>query len=156
MDMDAMDQIDKDIVDMGYVFPKVAVVPQANYYKLKDGTVIRVIMILNYLTPVSGNEEDFDVNTTNIISCFAPSSERRPDLFTPVSASDLNKGIVDEDVEFDTVKENFTTYNLTNGLTVSIKPVLAQARKTKYYTAHGEPVYLTNISPIVKFKTSKN
>jgi len=145
------DEINQVIVKMGYVLatPRVQ---HSSFYKLIDGTIIKVVMLLNFLIPIPPKPDDYDVNTTNIVSSFVPSEKRRPELFAPTPNPQFDKDIVDDDVEFEVIKENFSVYDLTNGLVVSIKPVLGQVRKTKYYSVQGEPIYLTNVSPIVKFK----
>ena len=87
-----------------------------------------------------------------MISFFIPRDRRRPELFTPYSPADLNRGIVDDDVEFTVLQENFTEYELSNNFILSLKPVLVQVKKTRFYSEIGEPVYMTNFNPIIKFK----
>jgi hypothetical protein len=62
--------------------------------------------------------------------------------------SELKGSIVDEDMEPVTLKEDFSTYELSNGLLMSVKAVAGQIGKTKHYNPDGEPVYLVNVAPI--------
>ena len=64
----------------------------------------------------------------------------------------LYNKIVEDDVEFEVLQESFSVYDLSNGMVLSLKPVLGQVRKTGVYSKEGEPVYTININPIIKFK----
>lgn len=151
--MTSEDEINQDIVEMGYVLPKIRA-HYPSFYKLTDGTLLRVVVLLNHIIPVPNKLEDYDINTTNIVSCFVPREKRRPELFVPSPNVTIQSSVVDEDVELEVLRENFSVYDLTNGMVVSIKPVLGQVKKTNLYTVIGEPIYITNINPIVKFKKS--
>ncbi|MBA3749318.1 MAG: hypothetical protein H0X03_00185 [Nitrosopumilus sp.] len=144
--------VNQNIVGMGYILPKIRV-QYPSFYKLTDGTILRVIVLLNYILPFPNKLDDYDINSTNIVSSFVPLEKRRPELFTPANAL-LNTDIIDEDVEYEVLKENFSVYDLTNGMVMSIKPVVGQVKKTKFYSIQGEPIYITSINPIVKFKKS--
>lgn len=58
----------------------------------------------------------------------------------------------DRDMEFKTIQEKFTAYRLSNGIIMSIKPVMAEISKTSAYNVVGEPVYLASITPVIKTK----
>lgn len=48
--------------------------------------------------------------------------------------------------------EEFSTYELSNGVLLSIKAVAGQIQKSRKRTEFGEPIYSVNINPIIKFK----
>ena len=143
------EEIRSNMIDMGYILPSVRhVFP--SYYKLGDGTVLKVVVHLNYLLPNPLDPNGFSINATNIFSTFVPKEMRKPEAFTP--RVDLNTGIINEDVEFDVLQENFTVYDLSNNMVLSIKPVVGQIKKTKFYTREGEPIYSVSINPVMKIK----
>ena len=144
--MNSEEEINQNIINRGYILPKTRV-HYPSFYKLNDGTIIRVIIILNYLLPLPSKHDEYDVNTTNIVSSFTSMEKRRPNSFIPFSIEELKAGIIDEDVEFEVLRENFSVYDLSNGIILSIKPVLGQVKKTKFYSLQGEPIYITNVSP---------
>jgi hypothetical protein len=148
------DNIQKTILDMDYVVPRpVAINP--SYYKLKDETIIKAFININHLIPDPNSSDGYAVNSTNIIMAYVPKNNRHPELAKPYNLSELKGAIIDEDIEPVTLKEDFSTYELSNGLTMSIKAVAGQISKTIHYNPDGEPVYIVNIAPIVKMKKSK-
>ena len=69
-----------------------------------------------------------------------------------ISMRNFMQCIIDEDVEFEVLQENFSVYDLSNDFVLSIKTVLGQVKKTDGLTATGEPIYTVNVNPIIKFK----
>lgn len=136
---------------MGYL----TVTPRQTYpslYKLSDGAILKVVVHLNHLLPDPRQLDNFTVSSTNILTPYVPREKRRPEAFQPYSSEDLNADIVEEDMDFEVLQENFSVYDLSNGFVLSLKPVLGQVKKTKLYTKEGEPVYTGNINPVLKIK----
>lgn len=145
------EEVNENVREMGYVTLKPrAVYP--SYYKLHDGTIVRALIHINYLIPDPKKPEGFAVNSTNIVSAFVPKEKRRPEAFQPYTPADLQSGIIEDDVDFEVLRENFSVFDLSNSMTLSVKTVVGQIRKTKYYTKDGEPIYIINTNPIVKAK----
>lgn len=145
------EEIYSNIIEMGYVTVK----PRqtfASFYKLSDGTLLKVVFALNYVLPDPRQPGALTVNSTNIVSTFVPMDKRNPAAFVPYSSSDLKNRIENEDVEFEVLQENFSVYDLSNGLVLSVKPVVAQVTKTKFFNKEGEPIYSVNVNPIIKIK----
>lgn len=143
----------QNIRDMGYI----TVTPKAvkpSYYKLNDGTIIRALVSLNGAVPVPNNPHGVSLNTTNLVNAFVPKEKRRPEAFEPHKQT-AEQDVVDHDVEFEVLRENFSVYDLSNNMTISLKTVVGQIKKTKHYTKEGEPVYTVNINPIYKVKPEK-
>jgi hypothetical protein len=145
------EEIYYNIAEMGYITVKQRHL-YPSFYKLADGTILKVDLVLNYLTPNPVQQNNWNINSTNIVSSFVPKEKRKPEAFKPYSQSDISKRVEDEDVEFDVLQENFSVYDLSNGFVMSIKPVLAQVRRTGFYSREGEPVYTVNVNPIIKAK----
>lgn len=49
-------------------------------------------------------------------------------MFRPYAPEEV-KSFVEDDVEFEVLQENFSVYDLSNGMVLSLKPVLGQVRK---------------------------
>jgi hypothetical protein len=123
-----------------------------SYYKLGDGTILRAHVNLNYALADPRQPDGFTANTTNTTICYVPADKRRPDLFTNYDPSELASGIVNPDVDCDVLSENFSVYDLSNGIVLSIKTVVGQVQKTRFYTREGEPVYMVTVNPVIKVK----
>ena len=147
------EEITANIKEMGYILAKPRVI-YPSYYRLQDNTnaIVEAIVRINFLIPYSRSPQGFSVNPNNIITVFVPKEKRRPEAFVPFTPQDLQAGIIEDDVEFEVLRENFSVYDLSNGLVLSIKTVMGQIRKTKYVAVTGEPLYLININPIIKVK----
>ena len=145
------EEIGNNVKEMGYITLKPrAIYP--SYYKLNDGTIIEAHIHVNYLLPDPLNPQGFAVNSTNLVTAFVPKEKRKPTAFEPYSPAELQSGVIEEDVDYEVLRENFSVYDLSNGLVMSIKTVMGQIRKTKYYSRDGEPIYMVNINPILKIK----
>lgn len=141
-----------EIKEMGYVTIKPRV-EKPSYYKLSDGTIIKALVHINSIVPDPRKPDGFNVNPTNLVSAFVPKEKRNPAGFQQQpQGTDLAQGIIEQDVDFDVLKEDFSVYELSNGLILSVKTVVGQIGKTKYYTKDGEPIYLVNMNPIIKVK----
>lgn len=146
------EEIESNIKEMGYI----VATPQTtapSYYKLKDGTILRALIHVNYVTPSPGQTStvaSVEVNSTNIIAVYVPKHKRRPEAFQPFDPSELQHAVVDDDMEPEPLREDFSVYDMSDGTILSVKTVAGQIHKTKFYTQNGEPVYQVNITPIVK------
>ena len=60
-----------------------------------------------------------------------------------------------EDVEFETVKEDWNEYRLSDGATLKIKLVLVKVLRTNQYDQTGDPIYVVNSTNVVKAKVPK-
>lgn len=147
------EEIIGDIKNMGYVIASPRKV-YPSYYRLADRTVLKIVVNINYLLPAPQRPEGFNINQTNIISAHVPKEKRKPEAFVPYTPAEIGSdvNIIEEDVEFDVLQENFSVYDLSNGFVLSLKPVLGQVKKTKFYTTDGEPLYTVNINPVLKLK----
>lgn len=65
-----------------------------------------------------------------MISPYVPKEKRKPEAYRPCDHSELANSISDEDVEFEVLRENFSVYDLSNSLVLSLKTILAQVKKT--------------------------
>jgi hypothetical protein len=92
------EEIYSNINEMGYVTVKPNQV-FASFYKLSDGTLLKVVFNLNYVMPDPRKPDALTVNSTNTISAFVPKYKRNPGAFKPYTASDLISNLENEDVD---------------------------------------------------------
>jgi len=150
----ANEEVEGWIKDMGYI----TVTPRTiepSFYKLKDGTVIRALININHVIADPKSPQGFAINSGNAVVCYVPKEKRNPAAFQQYNPAEMQSGIIDDDMEPETLRENFSVYDLSNGMVLSVKTVVAQISKTKFYTQDGEPVYLVNTTPILKVKKNK-
>lgn len=145
------EEIQANIKEMGYVTAKPIKI-EPSYYKIIDGTVIKAIVNIHYLLPDPKSPQGYSINSSNTISAYVPMEKRNPAAFQPYDPAQLKEGIIEEDIETETLRENFSVYELSNDMILSVKTVVGQINKTKFYTQEGEPVYIVNTNPIIKVK----
>lgn len=147
------EEIIKQIHSMGYVTLKPKkVIP--SYYKLKDGSIISALINPNFFLQINESVDGFGGGSTNIVSVFVPKEMRKPEEFKSLSPNQISAGITDTDVSFTPILEEFNEYEMSNGMILSIKTIVSQIKKTKFYTAGGEPVYEVSTIPAVKVKNT--
>ena len=147
------DHIVDTINAMGYVTCKPRqIVP--SYYKINDGTgtILRVLITVNHLTPRAGREGNFDVNSSIQVGAFVPANSRTQASFVPHTAADTASTIAVRDVDYEVLREGFSVYSMSNGLTMSVKTAMGQIDKTKLVSPHGEPIYIVNPIPVTKIR----
>lgn len=145
------EEIEQEVVNMGYFMARPRkIIP--SFYKLGDGTILKVIVSINHVIQDPRDRNNFVVNSTNIVSSFVPASNRTPQAFAPYPPSELNVNPINDDLDFEVLQENFTTYDFPNRIVITIKPVLAQVIKTRHFSPEGEPIYSVNLNPIIKMK----
>ncbi len=65
----------------------------------------------------------------------------------PITPEDLLEG---EDVDFQTVKEDWNEYKLNDGTTLKVKLVLVGVKRLKKYQPDGKPIYVVNTTNVVR------
>ncbi len=145
------EEIHANVKEMGYVTAKPLKV-EPSYYKIIDGTIIKAIVNIHYLLPDSKSPQGYSINSSDTISAYVPMEKRNPMRFQPYDPAQLRDGVIEEDIETETLRENFSVYELSNDMILSVKTVVGQINKTKFFTQEGEPVYIVNTNPIIKVK----
>ena len=146
---------EKEVLDgiknMGYLTCTPRII-NTSYYKLLDDTdtIISALISLHHALPKSEDPEDISINTNIQISVFTPKQYRKLSKFKNVPPNDLAAGVIDDDVKFDVLREDFSIYDISNDVAVSIKTVVSNITKTRHYNNYGEPIYGTTAHPIIK------
>ena len=147
----ATEEIEVWIKNMEYITVEPLKI-EHSFYKLKDGTIVRAHIHINHLIKDPRSPQGLAISSTNMMISYVPKEKRTPDAFQHYSQTELQSGIIDEDMEPEVLRENFSVYKLSNGTTLSVKTIAGQISKTKFYTSDGEPVYVVNTTPIIKIK----
>jgi len=109
------------IVDEESLKPFIPKSEDPNYYRLDEGTILRLYPILNNLTlnPVQG--DSVQVNVQNIIATFVPKKLRGTRSTKSYSAQELQASIEIFDMAFTTIIEDFNEYEVDSKQILSIK-----------------------------------
>lgn len=151
--MTTEDNILQEVHKNNYVTVKSSKI-NPSYYKLKDGTIISTSIIPSYFleeTPTT-----LGGGTTNVTNAYIPKKLREPSKFKKDEKVDFRTRIIERDLDFDTLKEDFSNFKLSNGVDVKIKAVATQVDKTDVFNPAGERIYLVNVQPIFKVKGKRS
>ncbi len=146
-------EIEKMISDKGYL-TIVSSKIEPSYYKLSDDAIIEAHLNLIYVKLDPASPNGITINSANTSNCYISTDKLNPSSFMPWTQNDLQKGIIADDMEMETLRENFSVYQLSNGMKISIKSVVTQVDKTKYVMPTGESIYVVNQAPIFKIKAN--
>jgi len=148
-------EIFKSLHDDGYSFVKSEKL-NPSYYKIKqDGTVIRCLIKLIAIHVSSTGISN--AVTINEVTALVPQQNKKPKLIDPNNIEQLSlENIEDGDLDYETLREEFSVYDLENGQTIRIKTVVGQIIKYKSRTVMGDPIYNVIPTPIVRVKQDSN
>jgi hypothetical protein len=149
--MTTVDEMNKEIKLMGYV-PFIPKSENPNYYRLDEGTILRVYPILNNLTLNPAQADSLQVNVQNIIATFVPKKLRGIPSAKSYTQQELQANIEVFDMPFTTLTEDFNVYEVDSKQILSIKTTVSQISKSKLFSNNGEPIYLVATAIVAKSK----
>jgi hypothetical protein len=121
-------------------------------YETKDRAVIKLKLVLLklFLTRLdeAGNA-NFRAGTNVILTVSVPPSMKGRRSDGPISAKEVAESIVESDMPFKTVREDWNEYKIDDG-TVSVKPVATVISKSSKFDMNGDPIYNVQHQSIVK------
>ena len=125
-----------------------------SYYKLNDDSqaIVCALISINHLLPLADDPTKLEMNLSRQVNVFVPKENRKSESSAPVTLSEIQSAIIERDVSYETLAENFSEYDLSNGVIVSLKTVAGQISRSKFYTPQGEPIYTVATTPIIKIK----
>lgn len=145
-------QLNIEIKNMGYT-PFKVIKEKANFYKLKDETIMKIFPVLNAVKlENTTNPTGANINAQNIVSVFVPKELRGNPASQKYAHNDLVQSMDDDDVGFDILYEDFNEYEINGKWLLNVKTILSQVGRAKLYNNVGEPIYVVNTSPVTKFK----
>lgn len=124
-------------------------------YKLEDGTIIKIKFV-----PIKFAREKIDdagnpvylANYTNVVGSVPPSNLLGSPSSKKYGRQEIIDAIVEEDMRFETLEEDWNEYQLKDGSKLSVKAVVTKVDKTNLFDEKGEPLY--NVSHQVLMKGS--
>ncbi len=149
-----IEEIIDEIKGMGYVTATPRKFLEPSFYKLEDGVILSLLVRINHLVVDPFNPNSVSINSVNNVHVFVEKNKRNP-ITEPVPDTQLSYNIINDDVEYTTLREEFNVYDLSNGDIMSVKSILAQVRKTDKFSNNGEPIYTVEAQPVIKIKKNK-
>jgi hypothetical protein len=122
-------------------------------YKAVDATIFRLKLLMMKLYLVNIDKEgnaQFQAAAQTFFTLSVPREHKGPKSERAYSPEEIADAVVDEDVKFDTVKEDWNEYKLPESAVISSKVILTQVAKTKLYDLTGDPVYRIQSQTIIK------
>lgn len=142
-----------------------------NIYKVEDGSILKakfVLIMVHFEKDVdeliseiksTGKIEKMEIGTgVNIKNQMLVGASAPNNLMgVPNERKGLNYRdyIVEEDLDFEVIKENFFEYQLENGFNIKGKAVLMNIDRTSLYENSGMPIYLVDHTIEAKIKPPK-
>jgi len=152
---ESLAEIEKSLNDMDYI-TIVSSVIESSYFKLENGTIIKAFVHLDHMRKDEKLPNGYAIEASSSSNCYLPPEHLQPSSFQPWNPNQLRIGIIEEDMPFETIHDNFSVYQMSNGMIISIKPVITQIDKTRFFKPTGESVYIVHQSPLVKVKKRKD
>lgn len=151
--MTPIEEILKNITDMGYVTCIQSKI-EKSYYKLDDGTIVSAVIDINYIVQNRFASSGHSMNSTENIAVYVPTQNLMPEKYAIVSPEELrsSSNIMIENVKYEVLREDYSTYTLSNDMILSLKTVVGQISKTKFFNQIGQPIYLITPHPITKWE----
>jgi len=121
-------------------------------YKTKDGAVIKMKLILLKLLLTDVDESGnplFAAGSNLIFAVTVPHEMKGAPNDQPVTQKQIQDSLVESDIPFETVKEEWNTYN-AEGAVVNVKPIATVISRSSLFDGNGDPIYYIQYQPIVK------
>lgn len=116
-----------------------------NEYELPDGSILRVKHVLRRIFKVQNPDGSFswetDIQAITALT-HVPEESKGPPSDTTYSPEELRSQVIDPDVRYRTLPEEWNEYILEDGTRVRLKFTVARISKTDKYDRRGEPIYL--------------
>lgn len=127
------------------------------YYELDGGNILECIFTLQGILPHPTNKNQINFNLRQHYHVFSPETDRALNMPEPSNQPNpinASTKIINQDVDFSVIHEEFSVFKLSNKLTISVKPAIVQIRKLDVSTINGEPTYNVESHPLIKQKTT--
>jgi hypothetical protein len=121
-------------------------------YKTKDGALIKVRQIPLRITLVEVKEDGTGMISAGgslFFAVTAPPELKGPPNDQQITQEQINAAIVEREVPFDIVREDWSEYN-AEGVKIALRVVITIVAKTSLFDATGEPVYSVNYQMMVR------
>ncbi|MGA2308895.1 MAG: hypothetical protein ABSG57_05020 [Candidatus Bathyarchaeia archaeon] len=126
-----------------------------NEYKLEDGTVLRVKVVLAAV--IKEADEKFTFSHSPVFSV-RPNEKYMGIPSLPLKSDEKPENFIEaDDLKFTQLTDHWNEYELpSEKILLSIKGILVSAARTSKHDERGIPIYTTNVQLIVKHKKEKS
>jgi len=126
-------------------------------YKLEDGTRLFVKLVVAKVIRGfdQAGQPAYTFTSQNVMATHVPPSLKGQPSTAPFNLSDPSTFKIAASVDFDRMgPEKWNVYNLADGSVLKTRLEISTIARLDNYGADGDPVYLTNGQPLVRFKVA--
>ena len=117
--------------------------PTPSFYRLQDGNILAVSIRVHSI--VANDDDSLQPLVNSTTDCYAFAKRWKPPTTQQVAVSPT---VVQQNVKFEVLLEEFNPCHLSNGSTLNVKTVLGQVNKMNTCSPYGEPVYSVSTHPV--------
>jgi len=125
-----------------------------NRYELADGSILRTKLVLTRVEKrIMQGRTGYRIETQpiNVLYNVPPHKKSQADS-KKYSPEELRQSIVEEDIRYRTLAEEWAEYLLEDTTRVRIKSTILRVSQTNKVDNRGDPVYLVDADNLVEFK----
>jgi hypothetical protein len=130
-----------------------------NRYELDSGSHLKIRYVLTNLTKkmdVSGQKPGYNIKGQNIFELIRiPLDEKGPPSERDYSPQELEENVVDDDVKFSTLNEEWNEYFAEDGTRIKLKIMPVNIKKSKLCNREGNPIYNIQLTVFPQIKPPK-
>jgi len=139
-----------------------------NLYKIEDGSLLRGRVVLSGVLMKDSEQIEENIEekrktkpklifrSDRIFAIEAPPELRGPPDFNRYTTDQLKSFIVEEDLDFETIKETWNVYELDNGIIFKLRLSPTTISRTSKFDSGGMPIYLIDATVEAKIKLPEN
>lgn len=122
-----------------------------NRYDLSDNSILKVKIILKKIKKENANM-GIDLQPITVVL----TNERGTPDTRVYSPQELQASIIQNEVRFVTVSQDWNEYVVDDGTRIKIQPMIMKVSKTSKFDAHGEPTYLVDTQATVQIQPPRS
>jgi hypothetical protein len=130
-----------------------------NRYELDGGTHLKLRYILTKLTKkieVGAPNPGYNVKGQNLTEIYrVPLDEKGPPADRDYTPQELEESVVDDDVKFSTLNEDWNEYFAEDGTRIRLKIMPVSIKKSNKCNREGDPIYNIQITLVPQIKPPK-
>lgn len=125
-------------------------------YELNDNTVVKSKLIITKIYKIAKNgKPSYTIDGQTVTVLLAPPESKGPPDNFRYSPQQLKEAVIQDDVKYITLAEEWHEYILDDGTKMRIKTTISGIKKTSKFDKDGEPIYLVNNNVLIQTKLPK-
>lgn len=128
-----------------------------NKYELHDNSILKSKYVLQRLFKTQGtdNKSNFQIEGQILTVILTPDTLKGPVDDHVYSPEELSASIVNDDVRYTTLAEEWNEYIADDATKIKIKTIVSHVRKTSKFDKNGDPVYIVDNSALIQTRPPK-